>query len=136
MIRIRPMLQAFAEVLHYTNTDGRDLIDDWLSNLRDRRAVARIAARIERLALGLRGDCQSVKGGVMELRINYSPGYRVYFATTQKSVILLLYGGIKGTQQSDIAGLPWLRSFGDRIESRSDPPGVNSWESQRPENSR
>ena len=92
-----------AEVLHYTDADGRDLIAAWLSSLRDQRAVARIAARIEHLELGLLGDCRSVKGGVMELRINYGPGYRVYFATIQKHVILLLCGGTKGTQQSDIA---------------------------------
>ena len=92
-----------AEVLHYTAADGRDLIEAWLDSLRDRRAVARIAARIERLELGLLGDCRSVKGGVRELRIDYGPGYRVYFGTLQKSVILLLCGGTKGTQQSDIA---------------------------------
>ena len=93
---------SMTEVLHYTNADGRDLIEVWLSGLRDQRAVARIAARIERLELGLLGDCRSVKGGVMELRIDYGPGYRVYFATIQKRIILLLCGGTKGTQQSDI----------------------------------
>ena len=92
-----------AAVLHYTAADGRDVIDEWLDSLRDRSAVARIAARIERLELGLLGDCRSVKGGVRELRINYGPGCRVYFGTIQKSVILLLSGGAKGTQQSDIA---------------------------------
>ena len=90
------------EVVHYTDTAGKNLIEDWLSSLRDQRATARIAVRIERLELGLLGDCASVKDGVRELRINYGPGYRVYFATLQKSVILLLCGGTKGTQQSDI----------------------------------
>ncbi len=65
--------------------------------------MARIAARIGRLELGLLGDCRSVKGGVSELRIDYGPGYRVYFAKTGKDVILLLCGGDKSTQQSDIA---------------------------------
>ena len=92
-----------AAVLHYTAADGRDVIDAWLDSLRDRSAVARIAARIERLELGLLGDCRSVKGGVRELRMNDGPGDRVYFGTLQKSVILLLCGGTKGTQQSDIA---------------------------------
>ena len=64
---------SMTEVFHYTDVDGRDLIDNWLTNLRDRRAVARTAARIEHLELGLLGDCRSVKGGVMELRINYGP---------------------------------------------------------------
>ena len=91
------------EVVHYTDAAGRDVIDAWLSDLRDRRAVARIAARMERLELGLLGDCRSVKGGVMELCIDYGPGYRVYFATIQQHVIVLLCGGTKGTQQSDIA---------------------------------
>ena len=91
------------EVVHYTNADGRDVIDAWLSGLRDQRAVARMAARMERLELGLLGDCRSVKDGVMELRIDYGPGYRVYFAPIQQHVILLLGGGTKGTQQADIA---------------------------------
>ena len=91
------------EVVHYTDADGRDSIDGWLSDLRDQGTVARIAARIERLELGLLGDCRSVKGRVRELRIDYGPGYRVYFATLQKRVILMLCGGTKKTQQSDIA---------------------------------
>ena len=92
-----------AEVVHYTDADGRDLINDWMSGLRDQRAIARISARIERLELGLLGDCRSIKGGVSELRIDYGPGYRIYFAGMGKTVILLLCGGTKGTQKSDIA---------------------------------
>ena len=65
--------------------------------------MARIAARVERLELGLLGDCRSLKGGVSELRIDYGPGYRIYFARTGKTVILLLCGGTKSTQKSDIA---------------------------------
>lgn len=90
------------EVFHYTDANGQNSIVDWMSSLRDQRAVARIAARIERLELGLLGDCRSVKGGVSELRIDYGPGYRVYFATIQKNAIVLLCGGTKRTQQSDI----------------------------------
>ena len=91
-----------AEVIHYTAADGRDLIDNWLSGLRDQRAMARISARIERLELDLFGDCRSVKGGVSELRIDYGPGYRIYFAQIEKTVVLLLCGGDKRTQKSDI----------------------------------
>ena len=98
-----PSETAPFEVVHYTNAGGHDVIDAWLSGLRDRRVVARMAARMERLELGLLGDCRSVKGGVMELRIDYGPGYRVYFAPIQQRVILLLGGGTKGTQQADIA---------------------------------
>ena len=78
------------------------VIDAWLSGLRDRGQWHGWRAD-ERLELGLLGDCRSVKGGVMELRIDYGPGYRVYFAPIQQHVILLLGGGTKGTQQADIA---------------------------------
>lgn len=65
--------------------------------------MARIAARIERLELGLLGDCKSVKGRVSELRIDYGPGYRIYFARMGETGLLLLCGGDKSTQQADIA---------------------------------
>ena len=91
------------EVIHYTDAEGRDLVDEWLRGLRDQRAIARILARIECLTLGLFGDCRSVKGGVSELRIDYGPGYRVYFARTGRTLILLLGGGRKNTQRLDVA---------------------------------
>ena len=74
----------------------------WLDDLRDLRARARVQARIERLAAGNPGDVESVGEGVSELRINYGPGYRVYFKTRGKELIILLAGGDKTTQGNDI----------------------------------
>jgi putative addiction module killer protein len=76
--------------------------DRWLGNLKDRRAVARILVRIDRLALGNPGDVRSVGGGVSELKIDYGPGYRVYFAQRGQTLVLLLCGGDKSTQSADI----------------------------------
>jgi putative addiction module killer protein len=64
--------------------------------------VAKIAIRVDRLSLGNPGDVKSVGGGVSEMRIDYGPGYRVYFAERQGVVIVLLHGGTKKTQQQDI----------------------------------
>ena len=74
----------------------------WIDDLRDVRARARILARIERLALGLVGDAKPVAEGVSELRIDYGPGYRVYFRKRGSSLVVLLAGGDKRTQTRDI----------------------------------
>ena len=74
----------------------------WFAKLRDRRARARILARVRRLSLGNPGDVAPVGEGVSEMRIDYGPGYRVYFKQTGETVIILLVGGDKGTQQRDI----------------------------------
>lgn len=76
---------------------------DWFSGLRDERAKARIIARIYRLSLGNPGDVKPVGEGVSELRIDYGPGYRVYFLQQGKVVVILLCGGDKATQAADIA---------------------------------
>lgn len=76
--------------------------DNWLSGLRDRRAVARIAARLDRLAAGNPGDAEPVGEGVSELRINYGPGYRVYFIQRGLVLVILLCVGDKSTQSKDI----------------------------------
>lgn len=75
---------------------------NWLTRLRDGRAVARIAERLERLRLGNAGDHKSVGKGVMELRLTYGPGYRVYYVQHGDVVIILLCGGDKSSQQADI----------------------------------
>ncbi len=79
-----------------------DLFAHWLDNLNDIRARARIQARIERLAAGNPGDVEPVGEGVSELRINYGPGYRVYFKRRGQELIILLAGGDKSTQPKDI----------------------------------
>ena len=89
-------------VEYYTKPDGKQPVTDWLDNLPDVRADARITARIVRLGLGNPGDYKSVDGGVYEMRIDYGPGYRVYFAVSGVSIVLLLCGGTKKTQQADI----------------------------------
>jgi len=75
----------------------------WLKGLRDRRAQERIAQRIARLGVGLLGDTKPVGEGVMELRIDHGPGYRLYFIRRGPIVLLLLCGGDKGSQKRDIA---------------------------------
>ena len=78
------------------------LFVEWLDNLSDMQARARVQARIERLAVGNPGDVAPVGEGVSELRINYGPGYRVYFKKRGRELIILLAGGDKGTQAKDI----------------------------------
>jgi putative addiction module killer protein len=75
---------------------------EWFANLRDKKARARINARIRRLSLGNLGDVKPVGEGVSELRIDYGPGYRVYFLQRGREVVILLAGGDKRTQQKDI----------------------------------
>ena len=75
---------------------------EWFARLRDRQARARIDARIRRLSLGNPGDVKPVGEGVSELRIDYGPGYRVYFVQRGKTLIVLLAGGDKRTQDRDI----------------------------------
>ena len=74
----------------------------WIDSLQDLRARARIQARIERLAMGNPGDVKPVGGGVSEMRIDYGPGYRVYYIQHERTVIILLAGGDKSTQVRDI----------------------------------
>lgn len=74
----------------------------WLERLKDRNARTRIQVRLDRLALGLAGDVKPVGSGVSELRVDYGPGYRVYFKQQGRELVLLLIGGDKRTQGRDI----------------------------------
>jgi putative addiction module killer protein len=75
----------------------------WLAGLHDDRAQARINARIRRMSLGNPGDVKPVGGGVSEMRIDYGPGYRVYFVRRGEALVILVAGGDKRTQDRDIA---------------------------------
>lgn len=79
-----------------------DVYARWIEKLLDRKAKARIAIRIRRLSLGNLGDVRPVGGGVSELRIDYGPGYRVYFLKKGVALVVLLAGGDKSSQANDI----------------------------------
>ena len=79
-----------------------DKFDDWLSSLKDKKAKAKIALRLGRAEQGKFGDCEPVGEGVLEMRIHYGPGYRVYFLQRGAEWVILLGGGDKSSQQQDI----------------------------------
>jgi putative addiction module killer protein len=89
-------------IIHMIQVVQTDAFAHWLNSLADMKAVARIGARIRRLELGNPGDVKSVGEGVSEMRIDYGPGYRVYFTRRGKTIVLLLCGGDKRTQSKDV----------------------------------
>ncbi|EHJ49094.1 addiction module killer protein [Solidesulfovibrio carbinoliphilus subsp. oakridgensis] len=106
------------DVRRYQTEDGREPITEWLARLKDLRARARILVRVDRLKAGNFGDCRAVREGVSELRIDYGPGYRLYFGKIGRTVILLLYGGDKDTQPVDIdRAVVCLADFKRRVGS-------------------
>lgn len=80
-----------------------DIFSKWLSRLKDRKATARILARIESVRQGNSGDSKSLGSGLHELRVHFGPGYRIYFTRKSGLVVLLLCGGNKSSQSKDIA---------------------------------
>lgn len=80
-----------------------DTFSKWLSRLKDRKATARILARIESVRQGNSGDSKSLGSGLHELRVHFGPGYRIYFTRKSGLVVLLLCGGDKSSQSKDIA---------------------------------
>jgi putative addiction module killer protein len=80
-----------------------DVFAGWFAGLRDREARARITVRVRRLSLGNAGDTKAVGGGVSEMRIDYGPGYRVYFVRRGDGFVVLLCGGDQRRQDRDIA---------------------------------
>jgi len=87
---------------YYLEDDGTAPFTEWLSNLRDRDAHARISARLNRVKLGNFGIIKALGDGVSEIKIDYGPGYRLYYAMNGKTIVLLLIGGDKSTQKQDI----------------------------------
>jgi putative addiction module killer protein len=86
----------------YLDDNGKAPFLEWLYSLRDKVAVYRIRARLDRVELGNFGAAKPLGDGVNELKIDHGPGYRVYYALNGKTVVLLLMGGDKSTQQKDI----------------------------------
>ena len=90
------------EILHYQLPDGRQPFEEWFWTFHDKRIQARILARLWRLLAGNFGDTKLVETGVWELRLHFGPGYRIYFGLDGGALIILLCGGDKSTQESDI----------------------------------
>lgn len=90
------------EIRRYVRPAGGEPFTEWLADLPDRQARARILARLERLEAGNVGDAKFLRDGVSELRIDWGPGYRVYFGRDGRTVIVLLCGGDKRKQDADI----------------------------------
>jgi putative addiction module killer protein len=90
------------EIRRYQQENGNVPVRDWLNNLRDTRARAQIEIRLRRLSIDNFGDCKPVGEGVLELRIDTGPGYRLYCARHGRKLVILLCGGDKRTQGSDI----------------------------------
>ena len=96
------MLVTPKEVVAFRAKNGQVPFEDWLDDLNDKRAVARVLARLARVRHGGLGDCKSVGEGVSELRVDYGPGYRVYLGQKGQTLVVLLCGGDKRMQDRDI----------------------------------
>ena len=90
------------ELRVYETPSGACPFDSWLEKLRDPKGRARIRVRLDRVEQGNFGDSKSIGGGIQELRVDFGPGYRVYFAEDGPVIVLLLIGGDKSTQTKDI----------------------------------
>lgn len=90
------------EIKRYITSDGKIPFAEWFDSLRDINAQIKIDTRLRRVSVGNLGDYRSVGEGVFELRIDYGPGYRVYFGQIGLTIVLLLLGGDKSSQNQDI----------------------------------
>ncbi len=90
------------EIRHYITADNKDVYLEWLRKLRDTTARIAIDRRVNRVELGNFGDHRFCRDGVWELRIDVGPGYRVYYAVAGRELVLLMCGGDKRTQSTDI----------------------------------
>jgi putative addiction module killer protein len=96
-------VEATPKELHiYMTASGELPFNEWLASLRDSKARAKIRVRLDRVSLGNMGDCHGLGDGIQELRIDYGPGYRMYFGQLGSTIVRLLWGGDKSTQAADI----------------------------------
>jgi putative addiction module killer protein len=111
-------MDKLIELRRYLAPAGKDVFGEWLGKLKDVRAQAKIVTRLDRVALGNFADCKPVRGGLCELRIDWGPGYRVYYAMIGRSCVLLLGGGDKRRQSSDIErALAHLADYKERTRT-------------------
>lgn len=109
------MTDSVYQLEYYRKETGDVPFSEWLEGLRDRAAIARIRIRLGRVRLGNFGVCKPVGDGVSELKIDVGPGYRVYYAMSGTTVVLLLIGGDKSTQKKDIeAAKQYWRDYQER----------------------
>lgn len=90
------------EIIEYVTPDGHNPFHEWFLSLKDARAKMRISKRLNTAKAGNLGETRPIGGGAHEMKIDYGPGYRLYFANDGKDIIILLCGGTKRTQQKDI----------------------------------
>lgn len=90
------------EVEHVLSANGVDIYQMWLDTIRDTRSKARITSRVDRASLGYFGVTEPVGDGVFEMKLDFGPGYRVYYAIQERKIVFLLGGGSKDKQQNDI----------------------------------
>lgn len=98
------MIQAIQakQIIIYADENDYEPYRNWIDNLKDKKNQQRIRARIRRLGEGFYGDCHSVGEGILELRMFFGPGYRVYFGEDADNIVILLCGGDKDSQSQDI----------------------------------
>jgi putative addiction module killer protein len=107
------------ELRYYQTWAGRQPFAEWLDRIADRQVRAKIDARLTRVAAGNFGDVEPVGQGVSELRIDWGPGYRIYFGQLGQAIVLLLCGGDKRTQQRDIErAKEYFEDYKKRIAQR------------------
>ena len=110
-------MKSAIQVRRYTIASGKDIFGEWLGNLKDARTRAKIITRIDRVSVGNFGDCKSLGGGLFELRIDWGRGFRVYYAMVGKTCVLLLCGGDKSRQSSDIErARKYLKDYWERTK--------------------
>ena len=109
------------EIVHYLTEDGTDLYQEWVDTLRDTRAKVAVLRRVDRAALGNFGDHKSCRDGVSEMRVDVGPGYRVYYFQHGRTLVVLLCGGDKRTQDADISrAVAYRTDFLRRMKSQEE----------------
>ncbi len=95
-------MKPLFKILIYVTRNGKSPFQTWLENLKDKKGRSLIKTRIDRIEDGNFGDCKSLSEGILELRVKFGPGYRIYFGKENEQIILLLCGGDKSSQKDDI----------------------------------